>query len=82
MKFTPIWKINESFYENFNLPNGMISQAYGLLITQVSVHLNGTIFQCLVVNGMSKSILKSSIGRLIVDTAPEGRASNVKVLVH
>lgn len=58
----PIWKINNTYYEVYNLPRKFIPASLGLLITRVEIEMNGTTFQCIELGGSV-----SSVGILIVE---------------
>lgn len=61
----PIWKINETYYEVYNLPRKFRPATYGILITRVDGGMNGTTFQCI-----DEHNFESTVGMLTVEQAP------------
>ena len=65
---SPIWLINGIYYEAFHLPENMVSVSFGLLITVVTVEMDGKTFQCMVSTGVDFEFYKSTVGRLTVES--------------
>ena len=65
----PIWEINGSLYEYFQLPGIFMPIYRGLVIKLVQRNLNGISFRCYTsVGAIGDTVEKSSIGYLTVAT--------------